>query len=405
MAVPLPFDGLKVADFSWVLVGPTTAKYLADHGATVVRVESAAPLDILRTAGPFKDGVPGADRTQFFGEFNTSKLGISLDLKNPAGLEIAKKLISWADVVIESFRPGIVDSLGIGYEAAREINPSIVMASTCLMGQTGAAAAFSGYGFHAASIAGFYETTGWPDLAPDGPWVAYTDGVSPRILAATIMAALDHRRRTGQGQYIDAAQLEMSLHYLSPQIMDYSTSGRSVTRNGNRSQYFAPQGAYPCAGDDQWCTIAVETAKQWEGLQRSMGSPAWAQDAKFGSMEGRLENHDAIDQHIGEWTKDQEPAALMQLLLSHGVPAGVVQRSSDLKSDPQLAHRNYFRHLEHQEMGTIPYAGHQFRIKGYDSGPRFPAPVLGQHNEQVLREVLGMTDDEITEAIIAEAIQ
>ena len=200
MAVPLPFDGLKVADFSWVLVGPTTAKYLADHGATVVRVEAAAPLDILRTAGPFKDGVPGADRTQFFGEFNTSKLGISLDLKNPAGLEIAKKLISWADVVIESFRPGIVDSLGIGYEAAREINPSIVMASTCLMGQTGAAAAFSGYGFHAASIAGFYETTGWPDLAPDGPWVAYTDGVSPRILAATIMAALDHRRRTGQGQ-------------------------------------------------------------------------------------------------------------------------------------------------------------------------------------------------------------
>jgi len=298
-----------------------------------------------------------------------------------------------------------MDSLGIGYGAVREINPSIVMASTCLMGQTGPAAAFSGYGFHAASIAGFYETTGWPDLAPDGPWVAYTDGVSPRILAATIMAALDHRRRTGQGQYIDAAQLEMSLHFLSPQIMDYSTSGRGVTRNGNRSQYFAPQGAYPCAGDDQWCTIAVENEDQWAALLLAMGSPTWAQDAKFGSMEGRLENHDAIDQHIGEWTKDQEPKALMQLLLSYGVPAGVVQRSSDLESDPQLAHRNYFRHLEHQEMGTIPYAGHQFRIKGYDNGPRFPAPVLGQHNEQVLREILGMTDDEVTEAIIAEAIQ
>ena len=405
MADLLPFDGLKVADFSWVLVGPTTAKYLADHGATVVRVEAAAPVDILRTAGPFKDGVPGADRTQFFGDINTSKLGISLDLKNPAGLEIAKRLISWADVVIESFRPGIVDSLGIGYEANREINPSVVMASTCLMGQTGGAAAFSGYGFHAASIAGFYETTGWPDLAPDGPWVAYTDGVSPRILAATIMAALDHRRRTGQGQHIDAAQLEMSLHFLSPQIMDYSTSGRSVTRNGNRSQFFAPQGAYPCAGDDQWCTIAVETEEQWEALQRAMGIPAWTQDAKFDSMEGRLENHDAIDQHIGEWTKDQETTALMQSLMSHGVPAGMVQRSSDLESDPQLAHRKYFRTLEHQEMGPVPYAGHQFRIKGYDNGPRFPAPVLGQHNEQVLREVLGMTDEEITEAIIAEAIQ
>ena len=404
MADTLPFDGLKIVDLSWVLVGPTTAKYFADHGATVVRVEAATPLDILRTVGPFKDGVPGPDRTQFFGEINTSKLGLCVDLKNPAGLDIAKRLIAWADVYIESFTPGTVDSLGIGYETARELNPSIVMASTCLMGQTGPAAAFSGYGFHASAIAGFYETTGWPDLAPDGPWVAYTDGVSPRILAATIMAALDHRRRTGQGQFIDASQLEMSLHYLSPQIMDHSTSGRSVTRNGNRSQYFAPQGAYPCAGDDQWCTIAVETEEQWDGLKRAMGSPAWANDGDLDSMEGRLADHDAIDQHISEWTKDQDAKALMQLLLSHGVPAGVVQRSSDLESDPQLAHRNFFRHLEHQEMGTVPYAGHQFRIRGYDSGPRFPAPVLGQHNEQVLREVLGITDDEVTEAVIAEAI-
>ena len=405
MATTLPFDGLKVVDMSWVLVGPTTAKYFADHGATVVRVEAATPLDILRTAGPFKDNVPGPDRTHFFGDINSSKLGLSLDLKNPAGLDIAKRLISWADVFIEAFTPGTMDSLGIGYEAARQLNPSIVMASTCLMGQTGPAAAFGGYGFHAASIAGFYEITGWPDLAPDGPWVAYTDAVSPRILSATIMAALDHRRRTGQGQHIDAAQIEMSLHFLSPQIMDHSANGRGVTRNGNRSQYSAPQGAYPCAGDDRWCAIAVDTEEQWQALRRAMGSPAWAADGKFGSMQDRLDNHDAIDQHISEWTKDQDPKELMQLLLSHGVPAGVVQRSSDLESDPQLAHRNYFRHLEHQEMGTVPYAGHQFRIKGYDSGPRFPAPVLGQHNEQVLREVLGMTDDEVTEAIIAEAIQ
>ena len=205
MTAYLPFDGLKVVDISWVVVGPTTTKYLADHGATVVRVEAATPLDILRTVGPFKDGVPGPDRTQFYGDANTSKLGLSLDLKNPAGIDIAKRLISWADVFVESFTPGTVDSLGIGYETARQLNPSIVMASTCLMGQTGPAASFSGYGFHAGSIAGFYETTGWPDLAPDGPWTAYTDTVAPRILTATIMAALDHRRRTGQGQYIDAS--------------------------------------------------------------------------------------------------------------------------------------------------------------------------------------------------------
>ncbi len=404
MTTPLPFEGLRVLDLSWVVVGPTTAKYLGDHGATVVRVEATTPLDILRTAGPFKDNVPGFDRSQFFGEYNTSKLGISLNLKNPAGKEIAKRLIEWADVFIESFTAGTVDSLGIGYETARELNPSIIMVSTCLMGQTGSAAAFSGFGFHAGSIAGFYETTGWSDLPPDGPWVAYTDTVAPHILSASIMAALDHRRRTGQGQFIDASQLEMSLHFLSPQIMDYSTTGKTVTRIGNRSEFFAPQGAYPCAGDDRWCAIAVESEEHWEGLKSAMGGPDWALDGKLDSMEARLENHDAIDQHISEWTKDQDAKALMQLLLSHGVPAGVVQRSSDLETDPQLSHRSYFRHLEHQEMGTVPYAGHQFRIKGYDSGPRFASPVLGQHNEQVLRDVLGMTDDEITEAIIAEAI-
>jgi crotonobetainyl-CoA:carnitine CoA-transferase CaiB-like acyl-CoA transferase len=149
----------------------------------------------------------------------------------------------------------------------------------------------------------------------------------------------------------------------------------------------------------------VETEDQWEALKVAMGSPAWTNDERLGSMESRLENHDEIDEHIGGWTKDQIAQELMQSLIFQGVPAGVVNRSSDLEKDPQLAHRNYFRTLEHQEMGTVPYAGHQFRIKGYDNGPRFAAPVLGQHNEYVLREILGMTDEEVTEAIIAEALQ
>ncbi|PKB79407.1 MAG: hypothetical protein BZY88_13265, partial [SAR202 cluster bacterium Io17-Chloro-G9] len=159
MPEQLPFEGLKVADFSWVGVGPITAKYLADHGATTVRVETSNPLDILRVAGPFKDNVPGPDRTQFFGDFNTSKLGLTLDLKSPAGVALAHRLISWADVYIESFTPGTVDSLGIGFETASSLNPSIVMASTCLMGQTGPAAGFAGFGFHAGAIAGYYEIT------------------------------------------------------------------------------------------------------------------------------------------------------------------------------------------------------------------------------------------------------
>ena len=227
MAEQLPFEGIKVADFSWVAVGPTTTKYLADHGATTVRVETSNPLDILRVAGPFKDNVPGPDRTQFFGDFNTSKMGLTLDLKNPAGVAVARRLISWADVCVESFTPGTMDSLGIGYQTARSLNPSIIMASTCLMGQTGPAASYAGFGFHAGSIAGYYEITGWPDLPPDGPFTAYTDTVAPRFLAATIMAALDHRRRTGQGQHIDASQLEIALHF--PGSTDHRFQCRGTT--------------------------------------------------------------------------------------------------------------------------------------------------------------------------------
>ena len=404
MAEPLPFEGLKVADFSWVVVGPTTSKYLADHGATTVRVETSNPLDIVRVAGPFKDNVPGPDRTQFFGDFNTSKLGLTLDLKNPAGVALAHRLISWADVFIESFTPGTVDSLGIGYQTARSLNPSIIMASTCLMGQNGPAAGFAGFGFHAGAIAGYYEITGWPDLPPDGPWTAYTDTVAPRFLAATIMAALDHRRRTGQGQHIDAGQLEMSLHFLAPQIIDYNVAGRLVSRNGNRSDTASPHGAYRCAGDDQWCAIAVEDDGHWSRLRQAMGDPEWARDGRFNTTAGRLEHQDEIDGQLSEWTGGKPPQEVLDLLLAEGVPAGVVQRSSDLLKDPQLEHRRFFRYMDHQEMGNIPYTGHQFRISGYDSGPRFPAPIMGQHNEEVLREVLGMTDDEISEAIIGGAL-
>ena len=404
MAEQLPFEVLKVADFSWVAVGPITSKYLGDHGATVVRVETEGRPDILRVAGPFKDGVPGPNRSHFYGDFNSSKLGLSLDLKNPAGLDIACRLIEWADVYFESFTPGTMDALGMGYEKARSLNPSVLMVSTCLMGQTGAARSFAGYGFHAGAIAGYYDITGWPDLPPDGPWTAYTDVVSPRFISALVMAALDHRRRTGQGQHIDAAQMEMGLQFLAPQISDYNASGRIVSGNRNRSDVAGPQGAYPCAGDDQWCAIAVDTEQQWEELRRAMGDPEWAGDDRFKSVEGRLTNHDETDGHIGQWTMDKTAQDVMQLLQSHGVPSGVVQRSSDLLQDPQLAHRNLYHYMDHREMGNIPYTGHQFRIQGYDSGPRSPAPVLGQHNEYVLKELLGMTDEDMIEAVIAGAI-
>ena len=399
-----PLDGLKVADFSWVGVGPISGKYLADHGANVIRIESSTRADNLRTAGPYKDDESGWNRSQFFGEFNTSKRSLTVDMKHERSREITGRLIEWADVILESFTPGAVDRLGIGYEAARAVNPSVVMVSTCLMGQTGRLASMAGYGYHAAGVAGFFELTGWPDRTPVGPWNAYTDTVAPRFLTTTLLAALDHRRRTGEGQHIDLGQMEAALHFLAPEILARQTTDLVFTRNGNRSLDAAPQGAYPCAGEDEWLTIAVESDPQWAALRRVLGEPDWARDPALETTAGRLASHDAIDAGITAWTRQQKPRGAMATLLEAGVPAGHVQRSSDLQNDPQLAHRGFYRRFDHAEMGSIPYSGHSFRVSGYDNGPRGSAPLIGGESFEVLSEELGFAPEEVAELMASGVI-
>ncbi len=400
----LPFEGVKIADFSWIGVGPITAKYLADHGATVVRVETEHPADRLRLVGPFKDNVAGVNRCQFFASFNTSKMSLALNLKRPEGMEVAKRLIRWADACLDSFTAGTMAELGLGYEVARELNPSVIMASTCLLGQTGPAARLAGYGYHAAAICGFYEITGWDDRPPAGPFNAYTDTIAPRFLATTLMAALDHRRRTGEGQYIDQAQMESSLYFLAPEILDHQLSGRMPRRAGNESPNAAPHDAFPCAGDDEWCAIAVDTDAQWAALRRVMGDPEWAAAASLATAAGRCARREEIGSRLAEFTRRHEPRALMDLLQAAGVPAGMVQRSSDHMEDPQLAHRRFFRRMAHPEMGEVPYEGHQFRIEGYDNGPRTPAPCLGEHSIAVLQELLGYGDDDLARLAASGAL-
>jgi benzylsuccinate CoA-transferase BbsF subunit len=277
------------------------------------------------------------------------------------------------------------------------------MATTCLLGQTGPARKLAGYGYHAAAASGFYEITGWDDRPPGGPFNAYTDTVAPRFLATTLIAALDHRRRTGEGQFIDQAQMESALHFLAPELLDVQITGRSPRRAGNVDPHAAPHDAYPCAGVDQWCAIAVETDAQWEALCRAMGEPAWAMDRALDTVHGRRQHLELIDRELGAFTCRHEPRALMVLLQAAGVPAGMVQRSSDHQQDPQLLHRRFFRPLEHPEMGEVPYEGHQYTILGYDNGPRFPAPCLGEHTYEVLADVLGLTDDELTDTLASGA--
>lgn len=399
----LPFEGIKVADFSWIGVGPITAKALADHGATVIRIENENRIDGLRAQAPFKDAEFGLNRSNFYGTFNTSKQSVSVDLGTGAGVDLARRLTDWADVVIDSFRPGTLDRLGLGPEAIRERNPSVITVTTSLLGRGGPLSAMAGYGFHASAIAGFTELVGWPDLGPDGPWMAYTDTIAPRFLTTALLAAIDQRQRTGEGCHLEGAQLEMALQLLAPELMDHQLNGTVYGRMGNRHRHLL-QGAYPCLGHDQWCTITVATNDEWLRLAQTMGGPSWVNDATYATPQGRLANQDTIDGGIAAWTAGLEAEEVERLVLAAGVAAGRVQRSVDLRRDPQYLHRGFYRRLEHSEVGVVPYAGHQYRIRGYDHGPRFAAPALGQHTFEVFTDLLGLDTDTLAEAIAGGAI-
>ena len=409
-ATALPLDGLKVADFTWGGVGPITAKALADHGATVVRVESGERVDPLRVNPPFlaSDRVPeGANElnlSHFFATFNTSKMGIDIDLKNPGGIDIAKRLIAWADVVIESWTPGAFARLGFDADSVRELNPSAIFVSTSLLASGGPLSEVAGYGYHAGAMAGFYEVVGWPDLPPDGPYLAYTDTIAPRFITPTILAAVAKREQTGEGCHIEVAQLECGLQFLAPEFLDLQINGRVAGRSGNRDLTVAPQGMYPTVGNDQWCAISVPDDEAWQRLVELIGSPEWAGALELSTLIGRQAHHDQIDRELAEWTAAQDADELAASLATIGIPAGKVQRSSDLLVDPQYEHRSFYRWHDHPEMGRVPYAGHQYSVAGYDHGPRTPAPTLGQHTFDVLADVLGLGVDEIAEIAISGAL-
>ncbi len=404
--VAAPFAGVKVLDLTWVIAGPASVRYFSDHGADVIKVESELRPDGLRHLGPVRGELPlGWNQSQFYGEFNAGKRCVQLNLKHPDALGLLQKLIKWADVLIENWAPGATERLGIHYEANCHLNPNLIMLSTSLMGQTGPAKNVAGYGYHAGGMAGFYEVTGYADSPPLGPWLAYTDVIAPHFIATLVTAALDYRRRTGEGQHIDASQFEMALQFLAPEILDCQANGYIATRLGNRAADRAPQGIYPSAGEDAWCAIAIETDAEWVALVSALGNPGWAVDERLADHKGRLEHHDSIDHHLAEWTKARTPQEAMDFLTSQGVPAGALQRSSDLATDPQYKHRGFHKVHEHPVMGSVPYAGNQFRIPGYNAGPHGPAPLLGEHNHEVLREICGLTSSEVDAAIADGLIQ
>ena len=387
--------GLKVADFTWSVAGPLTVKFLADHGAEVIHVESSTRPELLRVLPPYRDRQPGLNRSAYNACLNNNKYGLGLDMNHPRAKEVLQRLILWADVVAENFSPGIMAKWGLSYEDLVKVKPEIIMFSTSQMGQTGPRARIGAYGTQLVSLAGFTHLTGWPDRDPTGPYGPYTDTTIPHIGIAAIMAALLQKRRTGKGTHIDISQFETALNFISPILLEYGMNRRAATRKGNRSGRGAPHGVYRCQGEDRWCAIAVYSDEEWEKLCRVMGRPELAAAPGFASSQLRLENEDEIDRLVSEWTAEQPAEELMKMLHEVGIAAGVAQTGKDLlEHDPQLAHRRFFRELEHKEIGRHRYETPPFRLSKTPCELTTPGPCLGEHNEYVCKRILGFSDKE-----------
>ena len=401
----LPLDDVKVVDFMWALAGPGTTRTLADYGATVVRIESANRVDGARTVGPFLDNKPAHDGSGLFATYNAGKLGLALDLNKPQAREVVLDLVRWADVVCESFSPKAMRTWRLDYESLREVNPDLIMLSSCLMGQSGPMSRFVGFGNMAAAVAGFYHFCGWPDRPPSGPFGAYTDYIAPRFGVISVLAALDYRQRTGKGQYIDQSQAESALHFLTPVLLDHAANGRSEDGVGNADPDYAPHGVYPALGDDRWVAIVCKTDEHWRLLCSAMNRGSLVHHESFVTLAARHKNRGQLDQIISEWTRGFTAHAVEQLLQKVGIPAYAVQDSNDVSHDPQLAARGYLTEIVHPVSGKTVVEGSRFLLSRTPAIAARPAPTIGGDNQYVLESILGYDQDRITELIAAGVLE
>jgi benzylsuccinate CoA-transferase BbsF subunit len=387
-------DGVKIADFSWVGAGPRATKDLADNGALVVKIESRKRLDLGRMSPPFKDGKRNPDGSAFFAQTNTSKRSVTINLGEPRGVEMAKALVAWADVVVENFGKGFLDRLGLSFEQMQALNPDVILVSVSVAGRSGPMSGIRGYGNSAAALSGQADLAGWPGRPPHMPPFAYGDVVAPMFATIGVLTALEHRRRTGHGQHVDVSQVEPLMHTLPDVFLAQAALGPDDAGRGNGSPAAAPHAAYPCRGHDQWCAITCETGEQWLALRRAVGDPALAA-AEFATLEGRKANEAALDAAIGDWTAGQDKHQLAQDLRAAGVPAGAVQDGRDVFTDPELIQSGHYVRVDHPVMGPsdMPAPPMRFSRSQIVVGP---APLLGEHNREVFVGLLGMAEGEIS---------
>ena len=402
------FAGTTVLEFGGGAAGPVATRYFADHGATVIRVESRQRPDFLRILRLTPTTKGGIDGSEHFAVLNANKLSVALNLSKPEGVAVARRLALWADVVAENFAPGAMAKWGLDYASLVRERANLVMISTCLNGQTGPERFYPGFGGQGSALAGFNHLTGWPDREPVGPFGTITDSLSPRFAALLLATALLHRERTGQGQHIDLSQVEGGIVCLSESIATYTANGDILGRLGNRVRHAAPHGVFACAaedGRDRWVAIVVHDDEDWGRLLRALGRPAWALDPALATTAGRLAREAELEAHLEAWTREQTPGAVADRLQAAGVDAAPVEDFADLHEDPQLAHRGHFRAVEHAVLGRHPAETHAIRFSAMEPALRTAAPRLGEHTDHVLHDLLGLPSDEIARLRDAGALE
>lgn len=394
------FEGIKIVDFGWAIAGPLTLKYLADYGATVICIESFQRPDLLRTATPYKDEISGVDRAGYFAYFAANKYSISLNLNTPNGLDIAKKLISWADIVADSHRPGVMERWKLGYDDVVKIKPDVIMVRNSNQGLTGSAATHPGLGNHTNGLMGIANFVGWPDQEPISLMVAYSDYMVPHFAAAALIGALDYRRKTGKGQLLDISQFEVGLQVLTPTLINYFVNGVEEKQKGNSSDYAAPHSTFRCKGDDRWCAISVFNDTEWRAFCHAIGKPEWLKKSEFSSLESRKQNEEKLNSLIEQWTIQHDAEEVVKLLQKAGVGAGIVQNAEDLYNDIQLKERECFWVADHKELGRFSHLGQPSRLSKTPAKLYRAAPCLGEHTEYICREILGMPQEEYDKYLV-----
>jgi benzylsuccinate CoA-transferase BbsF subunit len=391
-----PLDGIRVADFCWAWAGPYGALQLAHLGAEVIRIESQTRPCPSRLIPPWADNEKGGfNRSGYFNQYNQGKRSLTLNLKEPEGLELAKKVVAKSDIVTENFAGGVMDKMGLGYEVLRAIKPDIIMISLSGYGATGPEKGYVSYGPPQVALSGMSSLTGYKDDQPRQAGFSYGDPNGGVHGTFAVMCALLHRAKTGNGQFVDLSQREACAMLLPEGLMEYAMNGTQPPRNGNRDPYMAPHGVFHCKGEDRWVSIVVGNEEEWQRFCKAIGQPTLATDVRFATLAARKENEDALEQIVTTWTSELSPDEVTQKLQHAGVAAYPTLDGNDLLANPHVASRGYFVELEHAEVGKRRHLGIPWKMSRTPCEIHRPAPLFGQDTDYVLEEIVGLSRDEI----------